>query len=400
MPRIGSSLILLILLPSSFGPTAAQEMALAIDTLASGTIQVQNTGSGLWNEVTHWRLEEVFRLGTVEGGGPEQFGSVTAIRADSMGRVFVFDALALEIRVFDSLGDYSHSIGGKGEGPGEFRGPLGISVVPEGRLWTEDPGNARYSVFSPAGEYEDGFRRQIPGMIIPSMSAFSPERGFIDWASVRGQAEDPPDSDGSWANWHPVVFTPPAQYDTMPPLTIWRENASDGRRSPGAEALLIHVASDGNLWFAKSSEYALYQRTLEGDTTLVVALDAVADEWSGQERDSLLDYYAARRRPDLRISDIPRRKPIVRRIFTDGAGHVFVIPQVPGIEEEPAMDVFQTSGHYLGRLMLPEKISFRIVSPLATRNRLYALVLDDYDVSHVVSWRLVKPYGSKTWPIG
>jgi hypothetical protein len=391
MSRIGSSLILLILLPSSFGPTTAQEVALAIDTLANGTIQVQNAGSGLWNEVTRWRLEEAFRLGTVEGGGPEQFGSVIAIRADSMGRVFVFDALALEIRVFDSLGDYSHSIGGKGEGPGEFRGPLGISVAPEGRLWTEDPANVRYSVFSPSGEYEDGYRRQIPGVIIPSMSAFSPERGFIDWAAVRASTQHRPDSDGSWTTWHPVVFTPRAQYDTMPPLTIWRENASDGRRSPGAEGLLIHVASDGDLWFAKSSEYALYQRTLEGDTTLVVALDAVADKWSGQDRDSLLDHYAARRRPDLRISDIPRQKPIVRKIFTDGVGHVFVIPQVSGIEEGTAMDVFQTSGHYLGRLILPEKISFRIVSPAATRNHLYALVLDEYDVSYVVSWRLVKP---------
>jgi hypothetical protein len=154
---------------------------------------------------------------------------------------------------------------------------------------------------------------------------------------------------------------------------------------------LIHVASDGDLWFGKSYDYSIFRRTLEGDTTLVTTLAVVADEWSRQERDSLLHLQAERRRPDLKLSDVPQKKPIVRKIFTDGAGHVFVVPQVRGTEAGTAIDVFRTSGQYLGRLTVPERISFRIVSPVATRNRLFALVLDEYDVSHVVSWRLVKP---------
>ena len=391
MPRLISIFFLLILPPFPLRSTCAQETTVTVDTLPNGAIQVGNSGVGIWNERTRWRLEDVFRIGTVEGGGPEQFGSVTVIRADSVARVYVFDALALEVRVFDSLGVYLHSIGGEGEGPGEFRGPVGISVAPDGQLWAEDPGNIRYSVFSPLGEYQDGYRREVPGVLIPSMSAFSPERGYVDWVSGRGQIDGRPDPDGAWSVLRPVVFSPPAQYDTMPPLAVWRENASDGRRSPMAESLLVHVAENGDLWFAKASEYRLFRRTLDGDTTLVVTLDATPAEWSSEERDSLLQYFAGRRRPDLELSDIPRRKPIIRKIFSDGDGHMFVIPQGPDVDEGTAVDVFRESGEYLGRLRLPERISFRIVSPVVTGNRLYALVLDEYDVSYVIGWRLVKP---------
>src|SRR5690606_26450613 len=91
-----------------------------IDTLPDGRIEVTNSGAPAWAPGSEWRLVQDLRLGTENTAGPEQFNRIAALLADSLGMIYVLDLLAQEIRVFDSTGVFSHTIGRKGEGPGEF----------------------------------------------------------------------------------------------------------------------------------------------------------------------------------------------------------------------------------------------------------------------------------------
>ncbi len=117
-----------------------------IDTLPDGRIEVTNSGAPAWAPGSEWRLVQDLRLGTENTAGPEQFNRIAALLADSLGMIYVLDLLAPEIRVFDSTGVFSHTIGRKGEGPGEFTDAAWMTFGPGDTLWVIDRGSARYSM--------------------------------------------------------------------------------------------------------------------------------------------------------------------------------------------------------------------------------------------------------------
>ena len=100
-----------------------------IDTLASGTIVVRNGQQGIWDEAASWRALKVdLSLGQASGVGPELFGDVRDIEVDSLGRIYVLDSQAGEIRVFEANGTHLRTIARRGEGPGELQGPTGMEL--------------------------------------------------------------------------------------------------------------------------------------------------------------------------------------------------------------------------------------------------------------------------------
>ena len=68
------------------------------------------------------------------------------------GRYYVADYGDSRIAVYDSEGEYLHSIGREGEGPGEFRFPQ-LLWVEEGRLAVYDPSLRRTILFSTDGTF-------------------------------------------------------------------------------------------------------------------------------------------------------------------------------------------------------------------------------------------------------
>lgn len=77
----------------------------------------------------------VMTLGREEEG-PQLFGRIGDVAVDATGNVFVFDPLAMELRVFDSTGSYVSGVGGFGDGPLELRYNLfGVfELLDEGRV--------------------------------------------------------------------------------------------------------------------------------------------------------------------------------------------------------------------------------------------------------------------------
>ena len=86
-------------------------------------------------------------IGAEGGEAPYLFGRVSGLAADAEGRIFVADAQADEIRVFDRDGVFAYAFGGAGQGPGELGSPCCLSFGPGGLLWVRDVGNSRYQGF-------------------------------------------------------------------------------------------------------------------------------------------------------------------------------------------------------------------------------------------------------------
>jgi hypothetical protein len=81
-----------------------------------------------------------------------QLGQPIAVRTDDEGHIYIADRASMEIKVFDRDGNYLHSLGGRGRGPGEFHDMEFMEWTPEGHLVLMDRGNLRYIVISTDGE--------------------------------------------------------------------------------------------------------------------------------------------------------------------------------------------------------------------------------------------------------
>ncbi|MGH8722070.1 MAG: hypothetical protein ACREU4_08805, partial [Burkholderiales bacterium] len=77
-----------------------------IDTLPGGAVLVRNAGEGMWKRGDGWRLVEAARIGNADGEGPAGFARITALEADQLGRIYVLEGQAQQLRVFDSSGTH------------------------------------------------------------------------------------------------------------------------------------------------------------------------------------------------------------------------------------------------------------------------------------------------------
>lgn len=66
-------------------------------------------------------MAEITSIGILYGNENEMFGRIEDVVIDSFNRVYILDANRQHIRVFNTNGDYISTLGGRGEGPGEFQ---------------------------------------------------------------------------------------------------------------------------------------------------------------------------------------------------------------------------------------------------------------------------------------
>lgn len=107
-------------------------------------------------------FEDLYRLGTLEGGGWDTFGSVEDLGFDGAGNLYILDTQSVRIWVVDPEGSLVRQFIGEGEGPGEFgnnsAGALEFAVMRDGRVAVYDPGRIGFALFGADGEFE----RTIP----------------------------------------------------------------------------------------------------------------------------------------------------------------------------------------------------------------------------------------------
>ena len=89
---------------------------------SAGIRIVENTNP-LWQPGQEWRLspEPVVDIGGGETEEQQLFRVAGALRLGN-DRIAIADGGSMELRFYDSNGGHEKSVGGRGEGPGEFQG--------------------------------------------------------------------------------------------------------------------------------------------------------------------------------------------------------------------------------------------------------------------------------------
>lgn len=148
------------------GPTSAHRLGVLVITAAlvgpANAVDAQQPEGPerIHNEVPRWEAGEewkipadpIFQIGTVFGEAEYQFARIADAGFLSDGRVVVADQMRKTIRVFSPEGEFLGSMGGDGEGPGEFRRVGDIVVLPGDSIAAWDARLRRLTVFDSQGK--------------------------------------------------------------------------------------------------------------------------------------------------------------------------------------------------------------------------------------------------------
>ena len=382
----------LVLLLAACGDGGSDVTSTAtLDTLPNGATRVRNQAVGAWDSAAAWRFVEEARIGAVEGGGPEVFGDIRDIEVDPLGRVWVLDAQAKRIEVFERDGRHVRTVGRAGGGPGEFEQPIGIELDPAGRIWVHDPGNGRFSVFDTAGALVTTYRRdsilfsyQWQGGITASGRVFD-----TDMRLATGQEPVSVLVERDTAGASIDTFDLPAFEPELYEL-VEGGNRRMAAGVPYTGSLVWQIADDGTMWFGISDEYRLVHATLDGDTTRIVEKEWTPLPVSAALRDSALAWdfldQIRERGGEVDPARVPDRQPAWTAFWIDDRDHLWVTPTRD--RGAPALaDVFDADGVYLGAVGLPDGFN-GFLTPVVVGDRLYGIVRDELGVSYVVIGRL------------
>jgi hypothetical protein len=363
---------------------------------------VRNEGAGAWAPGQEWRLGETARIGADGEGNGVELGNIVGVALDPMGRVWVADAQAFAVHVFDSAGKHVRTLGRKGGGPGEYSQLAGMAWGPDGKLWVQDAGNARFTVYDTAGRVVATHPRESSVSMIPWPGGYDREGRLYDVASVRrpGGAASLPRAGGT----EPGLVR---MSGTMEPTDSFRlpefkgryfeiTSSAAGSRSvsridvPFAPTQIWHLDAGGHVWTATTDRYRLVQHAFDGDTVRVVERAYQPVAVSSEDIDRVLEGYSAFTRQGGRIdrSLIPRTKPALADFFVDPDGYLWVLPfRRP--DAPRAIDVFDPRGRFLGTLPTGTLI-VGSPQPAMRGNRMAAATFSPDGVPQVVVFRIDK----------
>jgi len=116
------------------------------------------------------QTEDVFTVGALEGEVWETFGTIAGVAFDPQGNLYVLDRDAAHIVKFSPTGEFVRTIGRKGDGPGELSGPMGLSILPDGRIVVFDIAKQAFEVFDANGDFDESVSRNpeegFPGRVL------------------------------------------------------------------------------------------------------------------------------------------------------------------------------------------------------------------------------------------
>jgi len=124
---------------------------------AEGAILVSNPAAPVYPDMQIVFTEDL-TIGLKEGDENYMFGNKVWINADAAGSIYAADQDRKIIRKFDAQGNFLHSIGGPGQGPGEFQNISKVRFDTEGNIYIYDDKNQRVSWLTKEGDYLRGIR--------------------------------------------------------------------------------------------------------------------------------------------------------------------------------------------------------------------------------------------------
>lgn len=345
-----------------------------------------------------WTLRETLRIGGAESG-PAMFVQARSIDADAKGRILVYERQTQDIRMFGPDGKFIRAIGRVGSGPGEMRNAEGIVVDRRGRIWVRDAANARFTIFNGEGEFEKNWTMKFCWSQGPWYPQVDREGRVVDYDCVV------PTGGGRSVGYAVVAYRgdqsgvdtlstrPECGSRELSEAGTWitrSEKSTMYRQIPFAPFPLGVLGPGGETWCApNSSRYEVLRIVVGAKDTVRISRTLAPVPVTKTERDSIIASYEEKGPSGLDFSRIPRTKPAIQRITVDHQGRPWI--RRSDAKGAVTFDVYSPSGRLIASAELGQYRSPAHLPFVVRGDDVYAVVLDDDDVQHVVRFAIEQP---------
>ena len=348
-----------------------------ITTEGNVTTVVNESGS-VWGGTA--TLVEEASIGVASGADEYMFGYVYSVYANN-DRIVVLDDTAGIVRMYSRRdGAYLFTVGGRGQGPGEYGNPMIVAMDAEGHTYVFDRDGDHVLLFAPSGDYVTSWR--TPDFACCAWNYMHPRDSHTLWFPVVERGADPLaarygarlyGNDGSPG---PVTWLPDLEFEPATFHGMGRELPL-----PFSGRVVWAPTPDGRVIAGASNRYRFELSAGDGSRTVVtrnsalVPSDAEELEW---RRRRFMAGWGRREGFQWDGSGMLPHRLAFESLIGAVSGETWVgrdvgSERLPGCTEDPLasppgepvtpcyrpvflFDAFGTDGRYLGEVATPREL--------------------------------------------
>ena len=358
LPRTLVTLLLLPLVPACDRPYDGPP----VTEHDSAGVRIVEAHIPVWTDSTAWRLdpEPVLDLHALGPTDAYTFFRIRGMRRLGDGSIAVVNAGTGEVRLFSALGDHITSVGGEGEGPGEFGSLEGIELVGDS-IFALDR-NGRISVFGPAPD--PTHIRTMNLHYVKVWSLHSLDDGTLAVPTIT--LEPPPVAPG-------IVRSPRALLrlgldgellDSIGTI-VGSEEYTDNVSFSGTPLFprsSIVATRNGRIYYGSADAMEVRELGPNGDLLRVLRVPdyplKLSEELVEAERQARLRSVPAMLREAIQSLPVPETRPAYRDMLVDPTGAIWLRPHEGITEGGTPLDwqVIDADGTWLGGVTVPTNV--------------------------------------------
>lgn len=371
----------------------------------SSGIEIVTNHRPLWQPGEEWRIadEADVELGQLEGDDAELFTSPSA-RLLSDRRILVSEQGEKELRFFSPDGVWLRTVGGKGEGPGEFTFLEPARILPGDTILVFDRGSGRATWFDSSGEFvhsvqvTTGDRSAFgKGVLEPNTWLFESILPSSDSAGIR-----------RWQREVQLVTSDGIPFATLDTLTTGLFlNETRGNSSLSVPLPFfgrpIFSAGVGRAYVSDNTSWEIRVFDQSGSLTRLIRRDWTPQPVTASDIELRLERQRgfqknwstsdAQKKSGLRLLEEGARLsaylPPLSEFWVDRVGNLWTLdwymPEWPHPERH--FDVFDPDGIWLGSVLVPAGMGLSDVG----EDYVVTTVGDELGVRRVRVHKLIKP---------
>jgi len=307
---------------------------------------VRNPVDSLYGEI-HLETAEDLIIGDENKENYDIF-QARGIQVDDEGNIYVLDRGNSRVQKYDKTGRYITTVGGKGQGPGEFNNPSGIYLDSKNNLYIRDV--AKIHIFNSQGCFSRSitfidmilsFGVNKEGNILAEiLYRTGPETGMREVALINPEGK----------KTKAIVSQPLKRH--------YRIEGSIMLGNPYSPRLCFCMLDDEFGIYGFSSEYKLYLVNPSGEIEYIIKKDDPPELLSRKEKDEIINRHLEpnqqrkkkfSRGEIIKALDFPEYKPFFNLIMSDDEGRIYVKRLKSHLKGE-SFDVFSMGGCFIHKI--------------------------------------------------
>ncbi|MCG7853778.1 MAG: 6-bladed beta-propeller [Methanosarcinaceae archaeon] len=336
----------------------------------SGTIKMVDGVTIVDNLTYPLFAPDVFRIDeelSIGGASTKNFtiSNIFDLFVDDNENMFVADLKEDCVLVFDKRGGFVRTIGGKGQGPGEFGFPRDLIVMPNKDIAVLDSINRRITFFAESGTY----RKSISEIDFNLVSFEISKTGIIVGMDIVREEE---------SSRHEIkTYSPELKFitsvDSAPIQDIKKLN-------PFMPILGFAINAKDQIVYGYPSSYEFKIYSIDGKLIKKIGRKYVPLEITDE------DMGRTKNLPPAIQTVIPKYHSPYWSFFVDDECRIYALTWEKSSDGKRRMfDVFDEQGRYIARIPLPPRSLF------IKRDRLYSVENDEEGYQHLkrykVTWK-------------